>query len=237
MMRVMILVLVLLGTAPMAVSAEARASADREVSPLVQPPPLVVSPEVEGRFAPVDECKAMPGATAFRAALADAVFVRKTEAVVALAAPDVKLDFGGGEGREELRRRLSGNRGPELWKALRTMLPLGCAVQGDEIVLPWFFKQDLGVEDPFDVLLVTGTRVYLRDRPAQIAEADAILSWTLVKLVEGFDPEQQFQKVEVLETGMTGYVYTTQLRSQLDYRLIARPAGLNWEIATFIAGD
>lgn len=199
--------------------------------------PGAPAPVVEGRFAPRDECAALPGAKEFRTALAEAAHRRDAEALVALADPQVKLDFGEGAGRAELRRRLAGEQGAELWSALGALLPLGCAVQEGRLVLPWFFAQDLGDDDAYDLLLVTGEAVPLRTGPSAQAPPQASLSWTLVEPAAGFDPAEPFQQVRLTDGRATGYVETARLRSPIDYRLIASRAGEGWAIEAFIAGD
>ena len=79
-----------------------------------------------GPYAPRDTCGDLKGADAFRQDLAVAVEARDVDALVALAAEDVKLDFGGGAGRAELRKRLSGGDW-DLWDELDKLLMLGCS--------------------------------------------------------------------------------------------------------------
>ena len=51
-----------------------------------------------GAYAPRDECKDLPDAESFLADLRSAIDTQDAEALVSLAAEDVKLDFGGGSG-------------------------------------------------------------------------------------------------------------------------------------------
>ena len=102
----------------------------------------LTDPRQSGPLAPRDDCGALGGANAFRRELSDAVIRRDIEALVSLADIDIKLDFGGGEGRAELRLRLS-DPDSRLWQELDKMLPLGCAVNSQGgITLPWYFAQD-----------------------------------------------------------------------------------------------
>lgn len=199
------------------------------------------APVVFGRFAPRDDCRAQPGAEAFLASLVEAVARRDAGALAALAEPEVELDFGGGAGRDELRQRLAGTRGEELWRALAALPPLGCAVQGGELVLPWFFAQDLGSDDAYDRMLVTGADLPLRAEPRDNATVVARLSWTLVEPLGGYDAEARFQHVRVADeqggASLTGFVETANLRSPIDYRLVAARDGEGWRITAFIAGD
>jgi hypothetical protein len=190
-----------------------------------------------GRYAPRDECARLPGATAFRAALARAAKRRDVEALVALASPNVELDFGGGAGREELRRQLRGAEGRERWQALDRMLPLGCAAQRGNLVLPWFFAQEIGDLEPYDTLLVTGARVPLRSRPSATAPVLLSLTWQLTELVPPDDGRGPYRHVRLPGTRISGYVATAKLRSPVDYRLIAGRSGGRWRIDAFIAGD
>ncbi|MES2303315.1 MAG: hypothetical protein V4521_14770, partial [Pseudomonadota bacterium] len=56
-------------------------------------------------YAPRDDCSAAPGWPAFRQSLAAAVRDKDADAIAALAAPDITLDYGGGSGTDELKKR------------------------------------------------------------------------------------------------------------------------------------
>ena len=195
------------------------------------------APVVAGRYAPKDECSPLPGAAAFRASLTAAVRARDAEAMGRLSAPEITLDFGGGAGRDEFVRRLRGEEGAQLWQELDEILALGCAVQTALLFMPWFYAQDIGDFDPFDVMLVTGTAVPLRTAPNARARPVRLLSWVLVEPISADDHEAPFRRVRLPGNRVTGYVASARLRSPADYRLIAERAGPGWRIATFIAGD
>ena len=63
-----------------------------------------------GHLAPRDECAGLPGAAAFRNALARAVHRRDADAMTALSAQDIVLGFGGESGPRELGKLLGGRR-------------------------------------------------------------------------------------------------------------------------------
>lgn len=192
-------------------------------------------PVSAGRFAPLETCNRLPGAAAFRAALASAVRRRDAAALAALASPTIRLDFGEGAGTTELRRRLAGPEGRKLWRELDRILPLGCAVQSGNLVMPSVFAHDFGDTDPFDVMLVTGTRVPLLARPSAAARPTRLLSWIMVSPVSADDFEKPFRRVRL--GGQTGYVETAKLRSALDYRLVISRTRGAWKIDAFVAGD
>ena len=188
-----------------------------------------------GRYAPRDECADIEGAAAFRERLAAAVTARDTEALVALAASDIELDFGGGGGTAQLRALLEQSSGA-LWQDLAELMELGCAAneQGG-ITIPWFFEQDLSLADPATAVLVTGEDVPVRERADPEMRPSRTISWDVVDIV-AFDPEAPLQQVSLADETV-GYVPTDKLRSLLDYRLIASSRNGRWRITSLIAGD
>ena len=196
--------------------------------------PLAAAP---ARYPPRDECTRVPGAAAFRAALASAARRRDAAALSALAASDVMLDFGGGAGGAELAKRLRGSQGPELWSELTALLALGCAVEGENLVLPSFNTDDLGEQDAFAVLLVTGANVPLYSRRSVTSRRVGRLSWQLVKPLPDNRLDLPLQYVQVVGSPLTGYIAQTKLRSQIGYRLVAKRVGGRWRISALIAGD
>ena len=189
----------------------------------------------EGPYAPRDTCGDLEGATEFRQALAAAVEARDADALAALAAEDVKLDFGGGAGRAELKKRLTaGDR--KLWQELGELLTLGCAAnkQGG-LTIPWYFDQTITGVDPVMGMIVTGEKVPLLGSPEEDAETVAMLSWDVVEIAAPA-PDDAFQKVKT-PAGEEGYVATGKLRSLIDYRLLAASRNGTWRIVSLVAGD
>lgn len=189
-----------------------------------------------GKYAPREECQDKPGAADFRRTLARTVAARDADGLAALAAPDVKLDFGGGGGRSELRMRLA-HKDAGLWEELDALLQLGCAVNGQGgITMPWHFAQDIEVIDPMMGMIVTGEKVPLLKAPKQGAPRLAELSWDAVELTEGLQPDAAYQKVRMSDK-TAGYIATGKLRSLIDYRLIASSRDGKWSFTSLIAGD
>lgn len=211
----------------------------------VAPPSLAPSAPagprlVSGPYAPRDECSGQPGWTRFSGRLQAAVKARDAAALAALANPAVKLDFGGGAGRATLIERLTdAKRGPQLWAALDALAGLGCGFDRDSgiAVLPWFFQQDLSPQDPFEVMLAAGPAVPLRSGAAPDSEPLARLSWVLVKPAAPLVPGARQVRVTTLDSKLSGHVAAQDLRSQLDYRLIATRGPDGWRIDAFVAGD
>lgn len=188
---------------------------------------------------PRDDCNALPGWTAFRAKLGTAIKARDAAGLAALSSPDVTLDYGGGHGPAELQKRLAAPAGAAVWSDLARILPLGCAVEGDLVVLPWFFWNVPEEVDPGMTMLVTGAGVPLRAGPsAHAAELDK-LDWALVSLAPrpGFDPAARYTAVITGKPQRKGWIETASLRSLLARRVIVERKGGNWAISALVAGD
>jgi hypothetical protein len=205
-------------------------TAEKIVDPSASAPPIA-----KGRYAPQDTCAKVEGADEFRRQLAAAVRARDASAFVALAASDIKLDFGGGAGTAELRKRL-GDKSWDLWHELDELMTLGCSAneQGG-ITIPWFFDQDLSTVDQVSGMLVTGEDVPVLADPDTSSRQLESVSWDIVEIAT-LDPESEFQRVE-LGDKTVGFIATDKLRSLLDYRLIASSRNGNWRITSFVAGD
>jgi len=198
-------------------------------------PSSVPTPLAKGPYAPQDSCAKVEGADAFRRALADAVTRRDADALTGLAAVDVKLDFGGGAGRAELRKRL-GEPSRALWSALDELMTLGCSANSEGgVTIPWYFDQPMPGVEPMAGMLVTGENVPVRARPDHSAPQTATVSWDMVEIA-ALQPDAPFQQVK-LASGTAGFVASDKLRSVLDYRLIASSRNGRWSITSFVAGD
>ena len=196
------------------------------------PPAPVAAPALAASYPPRDECAKLPGFAAFREALFAAVAKRDAAALAGLADPAVNLDFGGGSGPDELRKRLEGN--PALWGELAALADLGCAADGGVATLPWIFSRMPDSVDAYQESLVTGKAVPLRAKAAADAKELAKLDWAVVEAV-GAPADTVWR--EVTSGKARGFVETSKLRSLLDYRLIADRQDGEWKITAFVAGD
>jgi hypothetical protein len=195
-----------------------------------EPPQLA-----EGPYAPRDTCGDLKDADTFRQTLAAAIEARDADAVAALAAEDVKLDFGGGSGREELRTRLRAEDS-RLWEELEELMALGCSAnKHGGMTIPWYFDQTIRGVDPLAGMIVTDEKVPVLATPEEDAEIVTTLSWDVVT-ISALNPENPYQRVETRD-GQKGYIATDKLRSLIDYRLLAVSRNNNWRIVSLVAGD
>lgn len=210
----------------------------------VESTPAALADIPQGPYAPRDDCTDVKGTGSFLAALYAAVAAHDTDALLELAAEDVKLDFGGGAGRDELRALLEAEDGA-MWAELNELLELGCASDGEALMtLPWYFAQEIPA-DPFESYIVTGEDVVLAAAPADNAADLARISWDVVEMayedeqVPGFTRVawRDRSKAAAVNNRVEGYIATDHLRSLIDYRLIASSRNGRWRITSLIAGD
>lgn len=231
-------------------SDQLEAAADELVDAVIESPAPGATP-VLGKYEPRNECSDLAGADAFLAALGAAVELRDTDVLVALAANDVKLGFGGEDGSGRLRLALDAE-GSVLWDELSQVITLGCDTNSQGgITMPWYFAQQTSL-DPFESLIVTGKNVPMRAAAAADAEVLTQVSWEEVQMLRndkgGFvtggnpeDPEQSWTKVRLQGAAgsepVEGFIRNSRLRSVVDYRLIASSRNGRWRITAMLAGD
>ena len=211
-------------------SAEPSASAAAEAGAAAAPVLKAAS------YPPRDDCASQPGWAPFRARLETAVQQRDAAALAALASPDVQLDYGGGHGLAELKRRL-GDKDYKLWDQIAALLPLGCGFKEGQAFLPWIFWNVPDDTDPYAAMLVLGADVPAYAKASAAAPVVGRLNWALVAMAEGSSPDGTYAKVALPGGGKTAYVENTKLRSVIDYRLIAERGKQGWRITALIAGD
>lgn len=194
-------------------------------------------PALPAAYPPRDECAGLPGFAAFRTKVFAAAKARDADALATLADAKINLDFGGGSGPEELRKRLADPKSG-LWEEIAALRDLGCAHDRGVATMPWIFARlPETYADGATAMYGTGPTLSLRARPASDARLLARLTWPVVELEgPGFDPQARFARVR-LSDGTIGYMETARLRSLLDYRLIADRQGGEWKITALIAGD
>lgn len=209
--------------------------ASASVAPLPAPEPSAPLLKAAS-YPPRDECGNLPGWADFRAKLEQAVAQRDADGLAALADANIELDFGGGHGVKEMRKRLD-DKDYKLWDQIDALLPLGCAAQGDTATLPWIFARSPEDADPYSGMLVLGADVPARTKPDADAPALTTLNWPIVTYDGEEAPDPAFTKVTLPGGGKTAFVESTKLRGLIDYRLIANRTKQGWRITALIVGD
>lgn len=199
----------------------------------------------------VDEGLNDASLVAFRETLLEAIAARDVDKVVAAAAPDIRLDPGGGSGRNELRRRLTvtaedfsdnyanlaDEHREQYWDALEEALRLGGMFrQTGVFVAPYTSSVELRpAENAFTTSFIIGADVPLRARPSRFGDIIALLDEDVVQMLDG-GRGTDFVEIETAD-GRRGYVHKDELRSAIDYTVIIEKRDGRWLIAEFVAGD
>lgn len=183
-----------------------------------------------------------------KAELRGIVARRDMEALLARVRPETKLDFGGGEGVDGFQAAWNGDAESRqrLWSTLESILALpGISRRfdhGDEYCAPYVFCTGLpGDVDPFEALVVLGSGVAIRDRPA--------LSGTVLTRVDhavltrasndpGISPTPDWTRVRLAD-GTAGYIHSRWVRSPIDFRFVLRldDGADAWWLGFLLAGD
>jgi hypothetical protein len=202
--------------------------------------PTATAQAEELKLHSVDEAAEDPAFLAFRDDLLAAIRARNLEAVVAVAADDIKLSFGGSYGRETFRAWLVEDDmglGISYWQELERALALGGVFEGAEsFCTPYVFCLDIsGCDtcDPYETLIATIDRAPVYAVPDRNAEVVVTLSYSVVRILDHGHPWQRI----ALPGGGTGYVTAPEFRSPIDYRARFEKRAGRWLMTLFIVGD
>jgi len=199
-------------------------------------------PRIEvASFPPRDDCADLPGWPAFHAKLEAAIKQRDTAALTALTDPDVKLDFGGGYGTRELKKRLT-DKDFLLWDELAALLPLGCSGstnegRGSTATMPWIIEKSPEYDDPYGAMLVLGTKVPVYSTASPASPVIGTVDWAFAMVKEYAGPDKPLTEVTLHGQKSTVFIETKRMRSILDYRIEADLRKDGWHINALIAGD
>ncbi len=190
----------------------------------------------EGPFAPKDDCGDLYAFDSFRGQLRRAITFQNADSLTALVDPNVKLDFGGNGGIDELKSQLADD--PELWSEMSDAIALGCSADGDTAVtMPWVFANLPEGAEATSTYLVTANDAPVRAEAAETAESNGTIGWDLVTVSEAPAEGAEFVEVSTLDGKTSGYVAAESLRPVTDYRILANRGDDGWKVTAFVAGD
>jgi hypothetical protein len=208
---------------------------------------------VSGAFAqeryvrPVDEAGRDRSFAGFRAKLIESVRRRDSKYLVGILDPQIRNDFGGGNGIADFRARwkMDGPDSP-LWDELLLVLMNGGTLSRENGTLlfsaPYTFSGMPDGLDEFEHHAIFGRNVNLRSAPDPGSGVVARLSYNVVKVdyansvkSDGSEDKYEWYRVRTLG-GLEGFVSARYVRSPIDYRAVFRKNG-NWRLVAFVAGD
>jgi hypothetical protein len=201
-------------------------------NPDVHPPAMLV---------PVDEAAAQPDFFTFRARLQVAVAARDVDAVMAAAAPNVRLGFGGDDGTQRLRQSLSGETAAPFWTSIARVLAHGGAFTSGTFQAPYYYARWPRGADAFECSAILGHGVNVRGGPRADAPVVATANYELVRhSVSGLsvptDGWTGWTAVE-MRNGRRGYVRNDYLGSPIGLRASFNRVNGQWRLTGLVAGD
>ncbi|NET31245.1 MAG: SH3 domain-containing protein [Cyanothece sp. SIO1E1] len=206
-----------------------------------------------------DQAKPAADFFQFRQQLRQAVKNREVEFIRAIAAPDIKLSFGGLTDLDNLN---ISDPNALVWQHLERAIAIGCAQENyqsevntaRETEARWvcpqvFLASDLiETADPFEQVFIVGEKVNVRAAPNNEGAVVDTLSHEVVKYDEQSIADLSEQQLSMLETfdgwipvvipdGQRGYVSSRYAYSPIGYRAFFSQVDGEWQMTVFLAGD
>jgi hypothetical protein len=198
--------------------------------------PFIPSPAATfpARIPPIDQCKGDPSFTKFLADLKRTVVKKDRAAFLAVLAPDVLVDFGGGTGPKvfEEQWNFDPNEYGNLWDQLDIMFKLGCARDGGSRIipsLPMQVQEDVGIEW---VLILPGAKLY--KMAGELSSRPETIRWTVATVTTRASDTMTGVR---LPDGREGYIPDDLVYGPVGYRMIVEKRAGKWMITAFVAGD
>ncbi len=159
--------------------------------------------------------------------------------------PEIQIGFDDNTGIDAFKEEWSDAQNQSrLWSILKRIIDMGGVfIKEDPInkfVFPYAYEVDLGeVEDAYNLFIVTGKNVNVREAPSLTAKVIGQLSYHVVTIEEAplTDEENEWKKIKTINTKTQGYVHSDFLYSPSDYRLFLKRENSRWLIYMFLTGD
>lgn len=192
-------------------------------------PPAAILP-------PADECARDVGFVRFRAKLLATVARRDARGLLALVADDIKFNFGGGTGAQAFAAEWTLDRPATsaLWHELGAALRLGCARQGNAMVVPHLFVRFPERLDPFGYVLTLAPHS-VRAAPRSTGARVPVPRWSLLRTARSGGGGSWIPVT--VSGGRKAYARRTDVRSPVDYRAFFERRNGRWRMTLFVAGD
>ena len=194
-------------------------------------PPAAAFPE---RLPPIDQCKGDASFSRFLVGFKRTVAKKDRAALVALLAPDVLVDFGGGTGPKafEDQWKFDPQEPGNVWDQLGIMLKMGCAKDGGSRIipsLPMQVEQDVAMEW---VVILPGAKLY--KAVGELSSKPQTTPWTVATVTSRASDTMTEVR---LPDGRDGYIADDLVYEPTGYRMIIEKHGGKWTITAFVAGD
>ncbi len=211
------------------------------LNPISAEDTITVSKEKGSQLLPVDEASKDPSFLKFRSEMIRAVEAKNADALIAMLDSNIRLSFGGSGGLADFRKDWKPqDKNSPLWSKLEWVLKHGGSFRNKMFWAPYVYSNwpESGPE-PFENGVIVGDNVPVFEKADATSARIAALDHHFVKVIDGGhlrEKSPEFVKIKT-PSGKTGFVRSTQIRSQLDYRAGFEKRNGQWRMSTFIAGD
>ncbi|HET6512901.1 MAG TPA: SH3 domain-containing protein [Candidatus Kapabacteria bacterium] len=197
------------------------------------------------RLLPVDEANTDASFAQYRAQLVRAVEAKSEKDLMPLLDSNISLSFGGSGGYADFKKMWKPqDKNSPLWQKLGWVLSHGgsFSAQGTDknFWAPYVYsKWPQSGPDAFEYAVATESHVPVYAKPDTTSAVLSTLNYHYVKSLDGGHLREKppaFVKVQT-SSGKIGYVKSSQIRSQIDYRAGFNKINGRWRMTAFIAGD
>lgn len=191
--------------------------------------------ELPRNLPPVEQCSGDRSFVQFRNRLKQIVAEKDRAAFLALLAPDVLVNFGGGTGRDEFAKAWSfdATEYGNVWSQLEKMLKMGCARDGASRIIPSLPMQvEPDSDEDWVVVLPPGAMIF-KWVGNELAYSE-VMKWTVATVTSRVSDTMTDVK---LPDGRDGSISDDYLYEPGGYRMIVEKRRGKWTITAFVAGD
>jgi hypothetical protein len=184
---------------------------------------------------PIEQCTTDAGFNQFRSRLKQIVAKRDRTAFLALLAPEVLVNFGGGSGPKAFEGEWSFDHSEygNVWGQLEKMLKMGCARDGKSRIIPSLSMQiDQNYDEDWVLVLPPGGMIF--DVVNNEVVYSEVMPWAVAAVTDRNSDTRTYVK---LSDGRTGSLSDDELYEPTGYRMIVEKRGGKWMITAFVAGD
>lgn len=151
--------------------------------------------------------------------------------------PEIQVDFDGSSGPAAFRHLHVDNSDEDFWSDFVAVLNGGGRFSAPTtFAAPYSFTEYPEGLDAFECLVVLGSNVRVRERPAADAPVLVQLDRDVVRASADDNPVPGWQRVETAD-GVTGFVASRYVRSPIDHRAIFSFRDGRWWLTVYVAGD
>jgi hypothetical protein len=198
---------------------------------------------IDEHVKPWDEGPQDPSFLKFRNQLKDVIARKDAAALIKLLAPEIKLDFGGGNGIAAFQKQWSpSDPKSELWSALSLVVDQGGNFDSKTVFsAPYTFSAFPSDLDGADKAVVTSPGAAMRVVAKSNAPVLRQLDHDILTVNGTLKPQHEAGADDWAEAtdgkGTHGFVLARDVRSPLDYRALFEKRKGKWLLTAFVASD